>query len=466
MLGAATDDLYAMQAFTEAIAAGTQLVDAHPDAEATLLRRAWTVIAHAHFDLEAFDAAEPAYLEVLALLADDDELKPEIIENLAAAIYQQGAAARDAASFAAAAEHFLRVKALAPTSSIRPAAEYDAAVALIALADWAAATDVLTAFRETHTEHELQGEVTKQLAHVYREAEDFAASAHEYMRIAEAATDGAMRSESLLLAGGLYEQALDEAAALHAYRLYVDEFAEPLEGNVEIRQKIAGLVNGMGDTAAYHGELATIVRLDAAAGSARTDRTRYLAAQAALVLARPAYEHFATLTLSLPFEKSLAEKQARMDSALAAMEALVAYEVAEVTSAATFYIAETYRNFSAALMASERPAGLSDAEAEAYDMALEDEAYPFEERAIDVHRANLDLMLSGTHNRWLERSLEELGVLLPARYGKAMASAGYVGAIDTYAYRSPLEDVLTAQADEPEAPPPADDKPLEVSRAH
>ena len=50
-----------------------------------------------------------------------------------------------------------------------------------------------------------------------------------------------------------------------------------------------------------------------------------------------------------------------MDVALAAFERLVDYGVAEVTTAATYYMAEIYGRFGAALLASERPTDLDAA---------------------------------------------------------------------------------------------------------
>jgi hypothetical protein len=83
-------------------------------------------------------------------------------------------------------------------------------------------------------------------------------------------------------------------------------------------------------------------------------------------------------------------------------------------------------------------------------MVIEEEAYPFEERAIEVHQANMELLLAGTHNDWVEKSLAQLAQLMPGRYAKNEVSAGYIGSIDFYAYRSPLMDTLTAEADEEE----------------
>jgi hypothetical protein len=187
----------------------------------------------------------------------------------------------------------------------------------------------------------------------------------------------------------------------------------------------------------YRAMLREIVASDDSAGTDRTDRSRFLAAQSALVLTESVFDAFAGIELTLPFEESLDEKQRRMDEALAAFEGLVDYEVSEVTAAATFYIAEIYFEFSRSLMESERPDGLSSSELLDYELALEEEAYPFEERAIDVHQQNYSLISSGVFNPWVERSLGKLAEVMPGRYAKTEISSGYMGSIDYYAYRSP-----------------------------
>jgi hypothetical protein len=256
--------------------------------------------------------------------------------------------------------------------------------------------------------------------------------------------------------------------ALAAYLTYVREFPEPIEPAVETRFKIAGMYAAAHDTAAYHGQLRQIMDIDAAAGGQRTDRVRYLAAQSAFVLAQELYRSFGVVSLSLPFERSLAEKQTRMNAALAAFAALVEYEVAEVTAGATFFMAEIYGDFSRSLLESERPGDLSAAERAEYDATLEGEAFPFEEKAIAVHEKNLELLGSGVYNAWVEKSLARLAALSPGRYAKAELSSGPIPAIDGYAYRAPAAPVVTevAEPSQPDAlapAPPADTAPAEAA---
>jgi hypothetical protein len=173
------------------------------------------------------------------------------------------------------------------------------------------------------------------------------------------------------------------------------------------------------------------------------------------VLAKQLYDRFVEVRLVQPFDKSLKVKRERMDVAMQALEGLVDYEVAEVTSAATFYMAETYWGLNRSLLESERPKDLDAPAMADYEDVLEERAFPFEEQAIDVHEKNRELIAAGVYNDWTKRSLERLAVLVPGRYAKAEVSSGFISAIDVYAYRAPSVTAApsaVAQGEEPAAP--------------
>jgi tetratricopeptide (TPR) repeat protein len=437
VLSAAVEDLYDMKEFEQALATGRKLIDAYPQGEESIRRSAWTVVAHSSFELTDYVQSEQAYTRVLEMTPPDDPARQSLADNLAASIYKQGEKAKVAGDPRAAAEHFLRVAKAAPTSSIRPAAEYDAASALIGLQDWASAASVLESFRKDHPDHPLDHEATKQLAFVYRQQGDLSRAAGEYQQVAAEAEDPELRREALLVAGGLYEDAQDPGRALAAYLDYVSQFSKPVESVVETRFKIAGMYEAAHDEARRRDQLRKIVEIDAAAGSERSDRTRYLAARSALVLSEGLFQEFTDVRLTQPFDQSLREKRRRMDAALQAFGKLVDYEVGEVTAAATFYMAETYRDLGRSMTESERPTDLGSAELQDYEAALEEAAFPFEEKAIEIHEKNLELMGAGVWNAWVEKSLAELATLEPGRYAKPESSSGFIESIDTYAYQPP-----------------------------
>jgi tetratricopeptide (TPR) repeat protein len=438
VLGAAADDLYEMKNLPLAIASAHKLIERYPDAETTLVRSAWAVVANSSIDLAEYADAEHAYSQVLTRTPEDDETRPAVIDSLAAAIYKQGEQANLLEDYYTAAAHFLRIKALAPTSNIRSAAEYDAAAALMKVEDWSMASGVLEEFRSSHPDHELNGDATKQLAFIYREDGQIERSAMEHERIAAESTDPELGRAALLTAGELFDEAGVIPEAVRVYERYVEEFPRPLDVAMETRTRLAEIFKSESLYERYHDELGAIVAMDDGSGGERTDRSRYLAGHAALVLAEVRFETFANVRLVQPFEESLAEKQRLMDEALIDFEVLTTYQVADVTAAATYYIAETYFEFSAALLASERPPGLTEAERLDYEMVIEEEAYPFEEQAIEVHEKNFEMLAGGVFNPWVQQSLDKLVDLMPGRYARNEISSGFQESIDTYAYRMPI----------------------------
>jgi len=128
-----------------------------------------------------------------------------------------------------------------------------------------------------------------------------------------------------------------------------------------------------------------------------------------------------------------------------------------VTAAATYYMAETYFDFSRSLAESERPTDLEPVELAEYELVLEEEAFPFEEKAIDLHEENLELLQAGVFNSWTENSLGKLAELVPGRYAKNEMSHDFLGTIDSYVYRTPasliygptFESADTTPLDEP-----------------
>lgn len=434
VLGAASDDLYSMKEYEQALAAASKLIEVFPDTDVDVVREAWLVVAHSSYELSRYNEAESAYLNVLALLPEEDETRRALTDNLAASIYKQGEQADAAGDYRAAADHFLRVGGAAPDSTIRPNAEYDAAAALIQLQDWEAAATVLGRFRSDFPDNTLQPEVTKKLAYVYEENRQLSFAASEYERVERESGDGEIRRNALLVAARLHEENGNIARALEVCRRYVEYFPEPVEVNLETRNKIAGILKEQGESEAYLAELENIVAIDASAGSAQTQRTRNIAAQAALVLAQKKFDKFVAVKLVEPLEDNLRLKRELMKTAAEDLGRLVDYEVGDVTAAATFYLAEIYSHFSKALMTSERPKGLSPLEMEQYDLALEEEAYPFEEKTIDVHESNLKLISLGVYNEWIEKSLQRLAEAVPARYDKPEEASGIMSSLQTYLF--------------------------------
>ncbi|MGH8494827.1 MAG: tetratricopeptide repeat protein [Gammaproteobacteria bacterium] len=427
VLTKAAEDLFALGELEPAIDTGERVVALEPPVDPALARTAWTVIAHARFDLGRFAQAEAAYLRVLGLMAADDAARGNIGERLAASIYKQAEQRQAEGDAEGAVEQFLRVAEAAPASKARAAAEFDAATMLMELESWPRAIAVLEKFRSAHPGHELAGEVTRKLAVAYLADGQGARAAAELRAIADdTSAPSDMRRDALWQSAKLYADAGHAASAAAAYEKYVARYPLPLDAAMDARQQLAELAGKGADRTRW---LEAIIAADAAAGEARSDRSRYLAAKAALLLAEPHFDAFAAVRLAIPLEKSLERKKARMQAALDAYARAADYSVAEVTTAATYRIAEIYHLLGSDLLESERPRDLSPEELEQYDVLLEEQAFPFEEKAIELHELNAARAADGAYDEWVRKSYAELAELMPVRYAKAEISEGMVHAI-------------------------------------
>ncbi len=442
VLGVAAEDLYQMSNYALARISARKLLHRYPHARSSVRRDAWLVVAHSSFELAQYKDAELGFTRVLAATPANAPSRAALVNDLAASIYQQGVQARAKGNYRLAANDFLRVKQATPTSKLAASAEYDASAALIHLKDWAAAAKVLTDFRRDYPQNKLHNDATQQLAFVYRQAGKLARAAGEYERVAAESKSPKLRAAALLSAADLYQKSHESNRALAIYLRYVAQFPAPVQTAEEVRQKIADIYRGNHDRTDYDQELHQIVRADATAGAGRTDVTRTLAAGAALVLTEKTYRKFAAVKLTQPFQRSLHEKQQDMNATLTAFGTLTAYEVPEVTAAATYYIAETYANFGRSLIDSERPAGLSGKALKEYDVQLEQHAAPFKQQAIAIQRKNLQLMHKGIYNSWIAKSLATLAALEPARYARSEVSTGFLVSIDKYVYRLPRKPTV------------------------
>jgi TolA-binding protein len=419
VLTRAATDLYAAKDYPRAIAAADALLERMPPVDAAKLRIAWTVIGNSNFDQGVFDKAEAAYGHAQTLMPANDPERAVIVERLAASIYKQGEQRAKSGDSAAAVEAFLRVSALAPTSKVRANADFDAAALLVKDKKWDRAIVVLEGFRRNFPQSPLQVDVTRNLAVAYSESNHPGQAAAEFEHIAQAPGESPdVQREATLQAADLYDKAGDTAKSRTMLEAFVKHFPQPLNPAMEARNKLSVMAAKAGDTQARDTWLREIIAADRAAGAARTDRSKALAAKGALTLAIPVREEFRRVRLVAPLKKSLVEKRKAMEAALKAYESAADYQVADVTTAATFESAELYRQLAKDLMSSERPKNLSKDELEQYDVLLEEQAFPFEEKSIKLHEVNAARAKDGTYDEWVQKSFAALAQLNPGRYGK------------------------------------------------
>ena len=425
VLANVAEELFAAGQLERAVQVAGLVVTLQPPATPALERVAWTVLAHAQFDLGRFADAENSYVRLQSYDLPVEQRK-DVEGRVAASIYRQAEAAQASGDIEVAVANFLRIADAAPNADIRPTALFDAATLLLTNQRWDQSVELLQRFRSEFPAHKFNSDVTAKLALALKEDGRAAEAAGEFERIAASdatVVGGAdVQRAALWQAAELYASASQSANEARLYELIVARFPAPPAEALEARYKLAQLASLDGDWNTRKRWLESIVAADAAAGASRTDRSRFLAASASIELARPMRDAFLSVALTAPLDRSLKLKKTRMEQALQAYSAAADYGVASVTTAATFETAELYYQLSRALLASERPLDLDAEEQEQYGLLLEEQAFPFEEKAIDLFRVNAERVADGVYDEWVRASFARLGAMAPARYARTERS--------------------------------------------
>lgn len=378
-----------------------------------------SVQADAHFALADYAAAESAYGQLLALLPAEDG--NSIADQLAVAIYRQGEQAREQGQAAQAAAHFLRVGQRVPQASIRIESDFDAAAMLLSINDLAAAEPVLEQILWRKPDHKLASETRRKLAAVYQQRGKHEAAASIYAAMSNDSTLPLQtRRQAAWQSAELYERGGETRQAVSAYADYARRYAEPLSQALRARQRLAELSRDqIGDLKQYTHWLEALIQTEHAAGAARDEQSRLRAAQAALELGRLEAARASGVRIQAPLEQSLSRRKAQMERAIGWLRQAADAGFTQTTPAAIFAMGVSYGEFAHALLHAPAPAGLSPLEAEEFAFLLEEQAFPFEELAIELHEQNLLQLGHGLWNVWIDRSTQALAELVPAKYAKS-----------------------------------------------
>jgi hypothetical protein len=148
----------------------------------------------------------------------------------------------------------------------------------------------------------------------------------------------------------------------------------------------------------------------------KSDRSNFIASSAAIALARYEQQRFAKIKLVSPLKKNLKRKKESMQKSVNYFARASSYGIAETATEATYAIATIYNDFSQALLTSEVPKHLNADEKEQYLFLLEDQAFPFEEKAIEFYEVNMMYTQDDIYDQWVAKSHQALKKLFPIRY--------------------------------------------------
>lgn len=372
------------------------------------------LLAEGYFELADYVKAEKTFG-----LIQSDLKKESVSKRLALSIFQQGEAAQRNNNTALAIFHFSRIATTTPQSSIAATGLYQAISLSMAVGEFHKAIEMSEVFRRLFPQNKFTPDVLKTLSIAYLNTEQHLLAANELAAVARISENNELKRAALFQAAELYESQDQWQLAIENYRQYAHTYARPLDQYMEATYSLSSLYEKLGNQKnADFWRRKTVSSGERFAKDLSSDRAQYIVASEALFLGNRSYTDFKRYKLVQPLQSNLKNKKRHMQDASRYFKAAARFPFAEIKTEAIFQIGKVYADFSVALLNSERPNSLSEIELEQYEILLEDQAFPFEDQAIELYENNLRLASAGVSSQWTKRSLVQLGQLYPARYKK------------------------------------------------
>ena len=373
--------------------------------------------ARAYLELQQYADAESVYLELLEDKNISNKERHTLSNSLALSIYRQAESAQKENQPDLALNHFTRIADVSPGSSLASDGLYDAIAMTMQSERWTDAISLINRFNTLYPNNKRKADITQKLSVAYLNSGDQGRAAKEFQRISQFSDNIEVKRAALWKAAELYDNKNNLTDAVIAYRDYAHTYKTPYPANMEAMHRLTELYKKMGDTQKQQFWQIRISNIDEKTTKRnKTDRTNFIASTTILELAQSKQNQFNKVQLKEPLAVNLGKKKTAMQAAVKLFGQASTYGIAEITTEATHSIGQIYLDFSQSLLTSEKPKNLGEEERIQYTILLEDQAFPFEEKAIEFYEANLTRTKDGTSNTWLDASLTQLKALFPVRY--------------------------------------------------
>ncbi len=387
--------------------------------------------ASSYFALDEFEEAEAIYRKLLQPNLGAANKQVQYRNYLSLAIYKQGEKAGEDNDLVRSVHHFSRISSLVPGSRYAATGLYDAIAINIQNKQWADAISLIERFQRLYPKHDLRVDVSKKLSFAYLSSDQGIKAAREFEKLARLDSNYEAGAAALWKAAELYEEKNKTADAIKAYRNYASGFKKNHTQLLEAMFKLGRLHatgGSVGNSLEWYGK---ITRVDGKAlNNIRTERSRFITSSAYLELARHEKTAFDEVKLALPLNTSLKKKKKAMEKSVGLFGKASLNKNYRITTEATYSIARIYRDFSQALLDSDRPGNLNEDELDQYEILLEDQAFRFEDKSIGFFEINLARISNGLYDDWIRKSHQELVTLFPVRYGRKPKVDDYIAILE------------------------------------
>lgn len=389
----------------------------------------------AHYRHGEFDAAGAAYEKALemAVAAGQDSLVTFFRTTIPLCYYKHAESVAEADGEhgeADAAPLFAGVADRWPAFEHADLALYRAGLGYASRGLYTEAAGAWERLLANHGDSEYARDSAIQIALTHEKSGDKVAAARAYERFSRLNVEDPDAPEALLKAADLLSAADDDVGADKMRTLFVERFPGEVDAVMDIRA--ARATRELERVAAGSVTLGSLLAATATGGAVASDLQAYLdlaaqnpelatpaiLAQVDYLKAEEAYPSYSGMRLTQPLPKAIETKKDKMEALLALYDRCAQHGVTEYARASAYRIGQVLIEFGDALIASERPSGLSEDDLLAYDEVLEEQSWQFYDRGTDVWSELLQQTVRSEDDPggWISRTQQALWPRLAHRF--------------------------------------------------
>lgn len=375
-------------------------------------------IAESFLKEQVYSKSEDEIKKAIALIPESDKQDLPLLERaLAGSLYKQAEDIKVSDKKFEAAEAFERVYKTVPNSDIAPVALLDAGVLFEEASQISRAVNSYQILVIKYPDSRYSFDAANRWGELMEGYKDYAEAAKIYEKAYSITPDETKKEEMLYRSVLMYDKAGNQEGYNNQYKKFEETFPKSAR-TIELTFKM---------------ELYDrVIALHKKLGASATIEATEFAAKAQVVLTDSKKASFEEVKLISPLEENMKKKQSLLKEALAGYTASAKYRIGDVTTEAVYKMGEMLELMKEAILDSEKPAELTTEQLEEYDIMLEEQASPFEEKAISTYEGNVRKTTEeGIYNEWSKKSYERLAKLLPARYRRAEAGEKFTGDINS-----------------------------------
>jgi TolA-binding protein len=315
---------------------------------------------------------------------------------------------------AMAAERFEEIHRQFPDSDVAQVSLYNAGKLYRSIGLERKATSLFETLAATYTDSEFASEALQMSVLILEALGDPIRAADDSMILA-ARSHGEERAAALLKAAQLYYAGNAPGQAASSRSVYTEEFSQPAE---ELSRQLFWLGRDLETIGEWDGALAAYTRnvtLQREGPSNQVLTT--FAARSQLRIAERSFTRYKSYHIAPPIDETVVQKREMLQEVIREFVAAGNYRTADVITASNFFIGRTLELFKEDILSSPKPGDLTNAEQEEYELLLQEMAFPFEAKALDAYRVNIQRSVKlELLDQWIEKTFERMAELAPWSY--------------------------------------------------